>query len=84
MGFVYTLIMFVMRMVKRCFSLMIVLAFLSCSRWPTVVVGDSSGYLQYNRSTGVLEVLWEKHFKTKDSAYVQNLPDTIPQIPHRR
>lgn len=73
-----------MKVVKQFFSLLIVIAFLSCSRWPTVVVGDSSGYLQYNRSTGVLEVLWEKHFKTKDSVYVKNLPDTIPQVPNRK
>ncbi len=72
-----------MKVVRHVFSLLIVIAFLSCSRWPTVVVGDSSGYLQYNRSTGVLEVIWEKHFKAKDSVYVQNQPDTIPQIPHR-
>ena len=83
MGFIYTLDVFVMKVVKQCFSLLIVIAFLSCSRWPTVVVGDSSGYLQYNRSTGVLEILWEKHFKTKDSVYVQNQPDTIPKVPRR-
>ncbi len=39
------------------------LMFQACSRWPQIVIGDSSGILTYNRHTGQLEVLWEKHAK---------------------
>lgn len=42
----------------------------SCSRWPSVIIGDSSGYLQYNRSTGILEVLWEKHVQVQDTTKI--------------
>lgn len=39
------------------------LIFQACSRWPQIIIGDSSGILTYNRHTGQLEVLWEKHAK---------------------
>lgn len=58
-------------------GLIIVLVFVSCSRWPSVVIGDSSGYLQYNRSTGILEILWEKHVEVKDSSLTKSLPDSV-------
>lgn len=58
-------------------GLIVILVFGSCSRWPSVVIGDSSGYLQYNRSTGILEILWEKHVEVKDSSLSKSLPDSI-------
>lgn len=58
-------------------GLIIVMVFVSCSRWPSVVIGDSSGYLQYNRSTGILEILWEKHVQVKDSSLTKSLPDSV-------
>ena len=51
-------------------SLGFVLFTASCSRWPSVIIGDSSGYLQYNRSTGILEVLWEKHVQVQDTTKI--------------
>lgn len=57
-------------------SLGFVLITASCSRWPSVIIGDSSGYLQYNRSTGILEVLWEKHVQVQDTTKVLPSPDT--------
>lgn len=58
-------------------GLIMILVFGSCSRWPSVVIGDSSGYLQYNRSTGILEILWEKHVEVKDTSLTKNQPDSI-------
>lgn len=58
-------------------GLIVILVFGSCSRWPSVVIGDSSGYLQYNRSTGILEILWEKHVEVNDSGLTKSLPDSI-------
>lgn len=58
-------------------GLIVILVFGSCSRWPSVVIGDSSGYLQYNRSTGILEILWEKHVEVKDTSLTKSLPDSI-------
>lgn len=52
----------------------------ACSRWPQIFIGDSSGILTYNRHTGQLEVLWEKHAKVVDqnasSANADSIPDT--------
>lgn len=48
----------------------------SCSRWPSVIIGDSSGYLQYNRSTGILEVLWEKHVQVQDTTKIPESSNT--------
>lgn len=38
----------------------------ACGRWPQIIIGDSSGILTYNRHTGQLEVLWEKHATVVD------------------
>ncbi len=40
-----------------------------CVRWPSFIIGDSSGYIQYDRNTRRLEVLWEKHVQVKDSIH---------------
>ena len=37
----------------------------SCSKWPTVYIGDSSGILSYDRVNHRLEILWEKHTQLK-------------------
>ncbi len=49
-----------------------------CSRWPQIVIGDSSGILTYNRNTGQLEVLWEKHAKVVDQNASSENADSIP------
>lgn len=40
-----------------------------CVQWPSFIIGDSSGYIQYDRNTRRLEVLWEKHIQVKDSIH---------------
>lgn len=40
-----------------------------CMQWPSFIIGDSSGYIQYDRNTRRLEVLWEKHIQVKDSIH---------------
>lgn len=51
-----------------------------CSRWPQIIIGDSSGILTYNRHTGQLEVLWEKHAtvvnQKADSVNADSIPNT--------
>ena len=49
-----------------------------CSRWPQIIIGDSSGILTYNRNTGQLEVLWEKHAKVVDQHASSENADSIP------
>lgn len=38
-----------------------------CVQWPSFVIGDSSGYIRYDRNTRQLEVLWEKHVEVRDT-----------------
>lgn len=40
-----------------------------CIQWPSFIIGDSSGYIQYDRNTRRLEVLWEKHVQVRDSIH---------------
>lgn len=40
-----------------------------CMTWPSFIIGDSSGYIQYDRNTRRLEVLWEKHVQVLDSIH---------------
>lgn len=47
----------------------------SCYVWPSFVVGDSSGYISYDRNTRKLEVIWEKHLEVRDST--KHVRDTI-------
>lgn len=49
-----------------------------CSRWPQIIIGDSSGILTYNRHTGQLEVLWEKHAKVVNQNADPTKADSIP------
>ena len=48
-----------------------------CSRFPTLVLGNSSGYLQYDRRTGKLEVTWESNIKVDNSQFHLSAPDSI-------
>ena len=50
----------------------------ACGRWPQIFIGDSSGILTYNRHTGQLEVLWEKHAKVVDQNASSENADSIP------
>lgn len=36
----------------------------SCYRWPSFCIGDSTGYISYDKNTRKLEVIWENHFKS--------------------
>ena len=51
--------------------------FQGCYQWPSFVIGDSSGYISYDRNTRKLEVLWEKHLEVKDSTHQASLVDSI-------
>lgn len=54
----------------RLIGLLIMGSLLSgCMQWPSFIIGDSSGYIQYDRNTRRLEVLWEKHIQVKDSIH---------------
>lgn len=48
-----------------------------CYQWPSFVIGDSSGYITYDRNTRKLEVLWEKHIEVKDSLHRTSLVDSV-------
>lgn len=50
----------------------------ACGRWPQIIIGDSSGILTYNRNTGQLEVLWEKHAKVVNQEADSINADYIP------
>lgn len=50
----------------------------ACSRFPQLVIGDSSGILTYDRRTGVLEVLWEKHAQVLNQNASSANADSIP------
>lgn len=47
--------------------ILIGIAFTGCVQWPSFVIGDSSGYIRYDRNTRQLEVLWEKHVELRDT-----------------
>lgn len=52
----------------------------ACSRWPQIIIGDSSGILTYNRNTGQLEVLWEKHATVVNQNACSANVDSIPAV----
>jgi len=64
---------------KVCFWFILLLSagaiFQSCYVWPSFVVGDSSGYISYDRNTRKLEVIWEKHLEVRDST--KHLRDSL-------
>lgn len=45
----------------------IVLILQSCYRWPSFIIRDGNGYLQYDRSSGKLEFIWENHIQVNDT-----------------
>lgn len=45
----------------------IVLILQSCYRWPSFIIRDGNGYLQYDRNQGKLEFIWENHIQVNDS-----------------
>lgn len=51
--------------------------FQGCYSWPSFVIGDSNGYICYDRNTRKLEVLWEKHVEIHDSTSHASLVDSI-------
>lgn len=53
------------------------LAFTGCVQWPSFVIGDSSGYIRYDRNTRQLEVLWEKHVEVRDTFQRASLVGSI-------
>lgn len=57
--------------------LVISFALQGCYTWPSFVIGDSSGYISYDRNTRKLEVLWEKHVQLQDSTKAASLVDSI-------
>ena len=76
---VFNVITFMMK--KIGFRLVVLLGFsfalLGCNTWPSFVIGDSSGYISYDRNTRKLEVLWEKHVQLQDSTKQASLVDSI-------
>ena len=51
--------------------------FTGCVQWPSFVIGDSSGYIRYDRNTRQLEVLWEKHVELRDTFQRASLVDSL-------
>lgn len=45
----------------------IILILQSCYRWPSFIIRDGNGYLQYDRSSGKLEFIWENHIQVNDT-----------------
>lgn len=41
---------------------------IGCTSWPSIIIGDSSGSLQYDRNARVLTVVWDRHTIVLDSA----------------
>jgi uncharacterized protein YcfL len=67
---------------KKVLNLIVPLSLLlmqACTSWPRIYVGDSSGIITYNRMTGTLEVLWEKHTQMKSSQVDTTFIDSIPK-----
>ena len=52
---------------KLLVPILIGMMFTGCVQWPSFVIGDSSGYIRYDRNTRQLEVLWEKHVELRDT-----------------
>lgn len=57
--------------------ILIVIFFTGCVQWPSFVIGDSSGYIRYDRNTRQLEVLWEKHVELRDTFQRASLVDSL-------
>lgn len=76
---VFDVIVFVMRKIHIRLVVISVIGLMvqGCYQWPSFVIGDSSGYITYDRNTRKLEVLWEKHIVVKDSLHRASLVDSI-------
>ena len=57
--------------------ILIGMMFTGCVQWPSFVIGDSSGYIRYDRNTRQLEVLWEKHVEVRDTFQRASLVDSL-------
>ena len=75
---VFDVIVFVMRKIFFRFIILPIIGVLvqGCYTWPSFVIGDSSGYITYDRNTRKLEVLWEKHIVVKDSLHGASLVES--------
>lgn len=76
---VFDVIWFVMKKVRFKLIVIPIMGVLvqGCYTWPSFVIGDSSGYISYDRNTRKIEVLWEKHIEVKDSISRASLVDSI-------
>lgn len=76
---VFDVIVFVMRKVHIRFVILPIIGVLvqGCYTLPSFVIGDSSGYITYDRNTRKLEVLWEKHIEVRDSLHRASLVDSV-------
>lgn len=81
---VFDVIVFVMRKIHIQLVILPILGVMlqGCYTWPSFVIGDSSGYISYDRNTRKLEVLWEKHLEVKDSTHHAFLVDSIQDNKH--
>lgn len=57
--------------------ILIGMMFAGCVQWPSFVIGDSSGYIRYDRNTRQLEVLWEKHVEVRDTFQHASQADSV-------
>lgn len=76
---VFNVITFMMKKIGIRLIVLLVISFAlqGCYQWPSFVIGDSSGYISYDRNTRKLEVLWEKHVQLQDSTKTASLVDSI-------
>lgn len=76
---VFDVIVFVMRRIHIRFVIISIIGLMvqGCYQWPSFVIGDSSGYITYDRNTRKLEVLWEKHIEVRDSLHRASPVDSI-------
>ena len=76
---VFNVITFMMKKgsIRLIVLLVISFALQGCYTWPSFVIGDSSGYISYDRNTRKLEVLWEKHVQLQDSTKNAYMGDSI-------
>ena len=65
LGIYFSLKRFDMKKIAILIVMVLGLSCLSCTRWPVLYVGDSSGILTYDRINHKLEVIWENHSKYK-------------------
>lgn len=81
---VFDVIVFVMKKIHIQLVILPILGVIlqGCYQWPSFVIGDSSGYISYDRNTRKLEVLWEKHLEVKDSTHHVSLVDSVQDNKH--